>query len=159
MKNVLAFLAIVALLVSCKSTVKVQGDTFGEVVKVKKVLSYDELLTQVEKTDKTIENVQVEGKVREVCQKKGCWMTIYSDNSSSQEMMVKFKDYGFFMPLDISGKTVIMQGKAFKEVTPVDELRHYAEDAGKSKDEIAKITEPKVELKFEATGVILKKAS
>lgn len=159
MKNVLTFLAVIALLVSCKSTVKVQGESFGEVVKVKQVISYDELLAQVEKADKAIENVQVEGKVREVCQKKGCWMTIYSDNNSSQEMMVKFKDYGFFMPLDISGKTVIMQGKAFKEVTPVDELRHYAEDAGKSKEEIAKITEPKIELKFEATGVVLKKAS
>jgi hypothetical protein len=52
-----------------------------------------------------------------------------------------------------------MQGKAFKEVTSVDELRHYAEDAGDSKEEIAKITEPKTELKFEATGVVLKKAS
>jgi uncharacterized protein YlbG (UPF0298 family) len=159
MKNVLTFLAVVALLVSCKSTVKVQGESFGEVVKVKQVVSYDELLTQIANTDKTIENVQVEGKVKKVCQKKGCWMTIYSDNGNSQEMMVKFKDYGFFMPLDISGKTVIMQGKAFKEVTSVDELRHYAEDAGDSKEEIAKITEPKTELKFEATGVVLKKAS
>ena len=69
--------------------------------------------------------------------------------------MVKFYDYGFFVPKDISGKEVIVEGKAFKEVTPFDELRHYAEDAGKSADEIAAITEPKAEWKFEATGVLV----
>ena len=48
-----------------------------------------------------------------------------------------------------------MDGFAFKEVTPVDELRHYAEDEGMSKEEIAAITEPKEELKFMASGVLL----
>ena len=122
------------------------------------MMTYDELLTKLEKTE-GFENIQVEGKVSAVCQKKGCWMTIVSDDASKQEMVVKFKDYGFFMPLDLAGKTVIMEGNAYKETTSIDELRHYAEDAGKSEAEIAKITEPKVELKFEATGVIIKKAS
>ncbi len=48
-----------------------------------------------------------------------------------------------------------MNGYAFRDVTPVDELRHYAEDAGKSKEEIAAITQPKEEMKFLASGVIL----
>ena len=70
-------------------------------------------------------------------------------------MFVKFKDYGFFMPKDIAGKRVVMDGYAFKEITPVDELRHYAEDEGKSPEEIAAIVEPKEELKFLAKGVLL----
>jgi hypothetical protein len=37
----------------------------------------------------------------------------------------------------------------------VEELKHLAEDAGKSKEEIEAITEPKEELKFLATGVLL----
>ncbi len=93
------------------------------------------------------------GTVDEVCQAKGCWMTIAA--GGEEEMMVKFKDYGFFMPKDISGREVIMNGIAFYEVTPVDELRHYAEDAGKPQEEIDKITEPKRELKFLADGVQL----
>jgi Domain of unknown function (DUF4920) len=68
---------------------------------------------------------------------------------------VQFKDYGFFMPKDISGRKVVMQGYAFKALTPVDELKHYAEDEGKLKEEIEAITEPKEEIKFLASGVLL----
>ena len=74
-----------------------------------------------------------------------------------QTVMVRFKDYGFFMPLNSDGKEVIVEGKAFVRETSVDELKHYAEDAGKSKEEIAKITEPERTLSFEAIGVLMKK--
>ena len=95
------------------------------------------------------------GTVNEVCQAKGCWMTIAAGDD--REMMVKFKDYGFFVPKDISGREVIMNGMAYYQTTSVDELRHYAEDAGKSDAEIAQITEPKRELRFLADGVQLVK--
>ena len=95
----------------------------------------------------------LQGQINEVCQAKGCWMTIATGTES--EMMVKFKDYAFFMPKDISGRQVIMNGKAYYQETSVDELRHYAEDAGKSADEIAMITKPKRELRFLADGVQL----
>ncbi|HEV7348231.1 DUF4920 domain-containing protein [Telluribacter sp.] len=97
---------------------------------------------------------KVTGTVESVCQAKGCWMKVKMDNGES--MRVTFKDYGFFVPKDIAGKTVVFEGEAKKSVTPVSELRHYAEDAGKSKEEIAKITEPKNELAFVADGVIVK---
>jgi hypothetical protein len=35
-------------------------------------------------------------------------------------------------------------------------LKHYAEDAGKSADEIALITEPSYDVNFIADGVIIK---
>jgi hypothetical protein len=95
----------------------------------------------------------VQGKVDAVCQAKGCWMTMISP--AGEEMMVRFKDYGFFMPKDIAGREVIVNGKAFYQSTTVEELRHYAEDAGKSVEEIEAITEPKQELRFYADGVIL----
>jgi hypothetical protein len=38
----------------------------------------------------------------------------------------------------------------------VETLRHYAEDEGKSKEEIAAITEPVTEYTFEAVGVIIR---
>ena len=70
--------------------------------------------------------------------------------------MVKFKDYGFFMPKNIAGKEVIIDGKAYVSELSVEEQRHYAEDAGKSEEEIAAITEPKRTYSFEANGVLLK---
>lgn len=99
-------------------------------------------------------NSKMVAKVDEVCQAKGCWMKLNLENG--EQVMVKFKDYGFFMPKDIAGKQVVVNGKAFVNEVPVDEQRHYAEDAGKSAEEIAKITEPKKTYSFEADGVLLK---
>ena len=71
-------------------------------------------------------------------------------------MMVRFKDYGFFVPTKgLEGRRAVMQGYASKETTDVATLRHYAEDAGKSKEEIAKITEPETSLMFLADGVLI----
>ncbi|WP_428654091.1 DUF4920 domain-containing protein [Runella sp.] len=100
-------------------------------------------------------SAKVTGTVESVCQAKGCWMKIKT--TDGQTMRVSFKDYGFFVPKDIAGKTVVFEGEAKVKTTPVAELQHYAEDAGKSKEEIEKITEPKHELTFVADGVIVKK--
>lgn len=98
-------------------------------------------------------NTKMIAKVNNVCQAKGCWMEL--DLEDGNEVMVKFKDYGFFMPKDIAGKEVIVNGKAFVNEVSVDEQRHYAEDAGKTKEEIAEIIEPKKTYSFEADGVLL----
>lgn len=100
-------------------------------------------------------NSKMIGKVEEVCQTKGCWMKM--DLTNGEQVMVKFKDYGFFMPKDISGKEVVINGVAYVEEMPVDEQKHYAEDAGESADEIAEITEPKKTYAFIADGVLIKK--
>ncbi len=126
-------------------------ELFGAAFKPADVVAYEDLANQVSDTDSL--SVMVKGEVSDVCQAKGCWMNITQENG--EEMMVRFKDYGFFMPKDIAGRNVIMNGKAFFQLTSVDELRHYAEDAGKSKEEIEAITEPKRELAFLADGVIL----
>ncbi|NVK09994.1 MAG: DUF4920 domain-containing protein, partial [Tenacibaculum sp.] len=100
-------------------------------------------------------NIKFTSTINEVCKKKGCWMKL--DLGEEQESMVRFKDYGFFMPLNADNKEVIVNGKAFVTEISVDELQHYAKDAGKSEEEIAKITEPKYTYAFEADGVLMKK--
>lgn len=126
---------------------------FGEAFKPKGLVTYDQMLKQIQGQEKI--TVKVRGTVDAVCQAKGCWMNIVSADEGAEKMMVQFKDYGFFMPKDIAGREVIIDGYAYYEVTSVDELRHYAEDAGKSPEEIAKITEPAKKLKFLASGVLL----
>lgn len=127
-------------------------NSFGAEFTAENVIAAADLLENFDEAaiEDTIQ-ATLRGTVGEVCQKKGCWMTVAA--SDEQEMMVRFKDYGFFMPFDLGGKEVIMNGIAYYEVTPVDELRHYAEDAGDTPEEIAMITEPKRELKFLADGV------
>ena len=107
--------------------------------------------------EKNLKNSKFEGKVTgkvvEVCQEKGCWMKI--ERSNGEKLMVKFKDYGFFMPKNIVGKEVVLDGEATVKEVSVKQLKHYAEDAGKSKEEIEKIKEPKKELQFVAKGVLV----
>ncbi|GAA3618405.1 DUF4920 domain-containing protein [Flavivirga jejuensis] len=99
-------------------------------------------------------NSKIIAKVNSVCQVKGCWMTLNLEDGN--DVMVTFKDYGFFMPKDITGKEVVVNGKAFIKEIPIDELIHYAKDAGKPVEEIAAITEPKKTYSFVADGVLLK---
>ncbi|MGI9550404.1 MAG: DUF4920 domain-containing protein [Aurantibacter sp.] len=93
-------------------------------------------------------------KVVEVCKAKGCWMRLELDNG--EEAMVKFKDYGFFVPTDIKGREVIVDGKAFVDKLSIEDQKHYAEDAGVPTSEIAKIAAPKKAYGFLADGVLLK---
>ncbi len=97
--------------------------------------------------------VVVEGPIAGVCQNKGCWLTMLHEG---KEMRVRFKDYAFFVPKDCGGKTARVEGVLAIEKIPVDEARHYLEDAGKN-DEAAKITEPVDGYTFMASGVLLQK--
>lgn len=96
--------------------------------------------------------VRVQAKVVEVCQKKGCWMTL---TDGSKTMRITFKDYGFFMPKDIAGKTIIAEGIVAEDVLAEKDARHYAEDAGKSKEEIAKIKGDQKTVSMVAQSVFL----
>jgi hypothetical protein len=98
-------------------------------------------------------NCKISGEIEAVCQKKGCWMDI--KNPSGESVRITFKDYGFFMPKDASGKKAIMLGVAKVEETSVADLQEYAKDAGKSEAEVKAIAAPEKELVFEASGVIL----
>ena len=169
MKSLIKFCAVVLVVVIGCNNEKVANnakqevkheirsfDSFGDKILKESALNSDEMLTMFNamKAGDTI-NVKFASRVKEVCSKKGCWMKLSLDDNS--EAMVRFKDYGFFMPLDATDREVIIEGKAFVQETSIEELKHYAEDAGKSKDEIAKIIATKKEFAFEANGVLMNK--
>lgn len=126
---------------------------FGDSITIDGAVACTDLMNQIQGKDSI--QIKLMGTIEDVCQKKGCWMNLSLGNE--QSMRVKFKDYAFFMPKDAAGKTVYIDGWAYNDTIPVTQLQHYAEDAGKSKEEIAKITEPEVSISFEANGVIIKK--
>ncbi|WP_443936939.1 DUF4920 domain-containing protein [Pedobacter sp. MW01-1-1] len=128
-----------------------KGQKFGEVIHPGNVLTTSKIESALGENKKG--DLKIEGKVLDVCKKKGCWMTL--EVPGAEPMRVTFKDYAFFMPMDIVGKKVVLDGIATKEITSVDDLQHYAEDAHKSEAEIAKITKPKKEITFEAKGVVI----
>ncbi len=124
---------------------------YGEKITPDSAVSVGDLATLM--GDKTELACKVTGEIEAVCQKKGCWMDIKNPNGES--VRITFKDYGFFMPKDASGKKAIMLGLAKVEETSIADLQEYAKDAGKTSEEVKAITTPKKELVFEASGVIL----
>ncbi len=93
--------------------------------------------------------------VNSVCKAKGCWMKV--NIGDDDEVMIKFKDYGFFVPKDIENDTVIIKGKAFVNELSIEEQRHLALDAQKSKEQINAITTPQKTYSFLADAVLIKK--
>lgn len=121
--------------------------TYGAAVGDGDVVAVDLLLAEPDRY--AGQTVRVEGEIDTVCKAKGCWMTLAAGDRS---MRVTFKDYGFFVPTDAEDRTVIVEGTFAVETVPVDEVRHYLEDAGKHA-EAAQVTEPKQEFRLVATGV------
>lgn len=163
MKNLLKFIVLsVILLTACNSEKKESNKnetsttyvSFGEKIDVNNAISKEEMASKFQSlaVGDTL-NVKFTTKVDEVCQTKGCWIKVSLEDG--KQSFVKFKDYAFFMPFNAAGSEVVLNGKAFKNEVSVKELQHYAKDAGKSVEEIAKITEPKVTYSFVADGVLL----
>lgn len=97
--------------------------------------------------------VKIKTKVLTSCASEGCWLTFFVNDSISA--IAKMKDHAFFVPLDIQGKTVVMEGKAYMKVTSVKELKHLAEDAKKPKKDIDAITKPKKQIVYITNGVLV----
>lgn len=92
--------------------------------------------------------IRLQGKIEDVCRKKGCWMVL---RDGEAEVRVKFKDYAFFVPRDSSDREVIIQGVAKAETISEEVAKHYAEEGGDP--EAAKaIKGPQTVVSFMATG-------
>jgi len=148
MKSINFLLFIGLLLMGCKSM-----DFYGNKISETDAVKYEDV--EQEAYDKGRIQTQISGTILETCPKKGCWMTMATE---SDTVFVRFRDYGFFVPTEgAEGKTAFIEGDLFVDTISVRMLQHYAKDAGKSKEEIAQITEPELGLSFTADGVIIKK--
>ncbi len=97
-------------------------------------------------------DIVLKAQAEKVCAQKGCWMTMKLEDKS---VRIKFKDYGFFVPLSLAGKDIFIKGQMTKKKVSIKDTRHYLEDAGASKEEIAAVTKPSDEYHFVASGVKL----
>jgi Domain of unknown function (DUF4920) len=149
--NVLILLFAGTIALAQSPTPAAKGVTYGAGAVNENTVAIAEMEKKVA-TDNKFEG-KITAKVVEVCQEKGCWMKVEKGNGET--LMVKFKNYGFFMPKNLVGQTVVLDGEAVVKEVSVKQQKHYAEDAGKSKEEIEKIKEPKKETQFIAKGVLV----
>jgi hypothetical protein len=154
------FISLVIILTSCKHEITTDNSdisytSFGDSITAENAISKESLFEKYQemKEGDTI-NLKFSSKIIDVCQKKGCWMNV--DLGKKEQAFIKFKDYGFFMPLNSKDEEVIVNGKAFLAIESVAEQKHYAKDAGKSQAAIDSITTPIRTYSFLADGVLIK---
>lgn len=161
MKKITLILISSLVIIGCKKeSISTNTSTsfaiFGDSITVENAISNQMMLDKYDKLKPgdTI-SIKFKSKINNVCQKKGCWMTL--ELPSGKEAFVKFKDYAFFIPKNAQNEEVIVNGKAFVSIETVEELKHYAKDEGKSQAAIDSITVPKINYSFLADGVLIKK--
>ncbi len=124
------------ILVGCSNNGK-SGEKYGEIISLTNKSSIQSILEQPEENKG--KEFLISGEMTNVCQKKGCWMTIKDlDNT---EIFVRFKDYGFFMPKDGFGRKVLAQG------IYSNSIETQTNDAGEEIEVLSHL--------FTASGVIL----
>jgi len=128
------------------------GDWYGEKISPDGAASIKEVVSKLESGQESFDG-KLKAKIVDVCPKKGCWLKL--ELTDGKTAMVKMKDYGFFLPVAAIGKTVVIDGETKIKTTSVAELKHYAEDAKKSKEEIDAIKEPTKEIRVTAKGIVV----
>jgi hypothetical protein len=157
MKNLLLIAAALLLTIGGyaqdKITPAAPGVTYGKATTADNAISVANLPLAIK--GKAEYKGKITGTIEQVCTKKGCFMKF--TQPGGEPIMITFKDYGFFMPQNIVGKTVVVNGIAKVSKTSVEQLQHYAEDAGKTEKEIAAIKTPKEDVEIVADGVLVVK--
>jgi hypothetical protein len=127
---------------------------FGANITTEGAKPFETVFEELKKNPKGV-NTLLTGKISDVCQNKGCWMQVETADKK-QSLHITFKDYGFFVPKDASGKNAFFKGVAKYDTITVEDLKKMAKEEGKSEAEIKKITKPEINVSFVAEGVVIK---
>jgi hypothetical protein len=140
---------LLGVLISCASLKQEYG-----MVKVDEtaVISVSELVARMDKSMEP-QTATINAPLSAVCQNAGCWVQV--SKPDGKPLMVRFKNHFTIPPSTPVGTEAYIHGVAYWDTVSVKMLRHYAEDAGKSLEEINKITQPEFKLNFEGDGIKL----
>lgn len=141
------FILFFIALSACTTTETQKYLSFGETIDAENQIGLSQLNEVMNGTDSA--EVKFSANISAVCQMKGCWMTL--ENESGDDIRVTFKDYGFFVPKDASGKEAIISGVAKRVVLSPEEAEHFAEDQGVAFDP----EKTYIEISVVADGVLI----
>lgn len=144
MKTYLA-LALVVSLSGCAATSRPPEMVYGR----PRALTTAPLTVRLTSSEANVgRTLAVHARAAEVCQSKGCWMVL---TEGARSIRVTFQDYAFFVPKDIAGKTVVVEGVLSRRLLSADEAKHYADESGAG----AMSPGPREEWSLVATSVVV----
>lgn len=145
-KHILALAAVVIAFNSWS-----QAQFYGESFDKSQKFTLNDLYKAMDMADSV--DMIISAEIIQTCKKAGCWMEIQNADGT-MKTKVFMKDHAFGVPLEgCEKKSCLVHGRAFRYNLSVEYLRHLAEDAGKSKAEIEKITQPETAIAIDAWGV------
>ena len=157
MKIILIALPLALLLLTSCNTSKIAYKHYGPaVVDTTQTVSLDEMLA-IYNADPQKEFFTFSAPLVGVCQSAGCWVNIQPSNGDI--IRVRFKDHFLIPPATELNSIAYFRGQVYYDTLSVELQKHFLEDAKASQSEIDQITAPKIELNFEAEGVLVKKSA
>lgn len=148
--------ALVISLVITSAAVAGDGKVYGEPLSGTDTTKISVLMADPDRyVGKT---VRVEGLITGVCEKRGCWMSLASDEEF-EELRIKVDDGVIVFPLEAKGKRAIAEGEFTKiELTMEQTLaykKHHAEEHNEEFDPRT-VTEPLTYYQIKATGAVIR---
>ncbi len=153
MRSLPSLLVVLLILAGCGSAntdLRSESDAefYGDQVEANEFLTADVVLNSA--ADLSGTDVAVQGVIREVCQKAGCWLLLESENDRLLRIHVPRNDdgaYAYTLPKDISGREVLVEGRLFEKELSEAEQAHYSEEGNTQAQER--------EYRIEARGVVV----
>lgn len=139
-------LALLIALAGCAAAPQAPQAVYGRPPALRSALLTLEQATSERNVGQTL---AVKAPAREVCQNKGCWIVL---TEGARSVRVTFVDYSFFVPKDIAGKTVVVEGVLSRKLLSAEEAKHYAEESGAGASAPAG---PREEWSLVATSVVV----
>lgn len=131
-----SFLSILFLL-AASAAWAAEPETYGEGVKLTASTSIQEIVSNPDAWNG--KTVRVEGKVVGVCEMKGCWIELESQDQS--RLRIKVEDDVIVFPAEAKGRWAVAEGTvSVREMTRDEWVRwqsHLAEEKGETFDEAA----------------------
>lgn len=142
--------------VGCQTSENTKGfKAYGGKAEVLRVLTLGDVAARADSLKD--QRICVKGEISEVCKNRGCWMTVTDGAHTARVRFTKSESCseGFYVPRNAGGHKVYMNGTVEVKTISEADARHYAEDNGKTLDEIEKIKGPQTEITFFADAVMI----
>jgi len=145
----------VLVVTSCNTHPKFEGEPYGEPLTLKEVTEVSDILAAPQAY--VGKRVLIEGVVKEVCEKKGCWMDIAAPNDA--EIQVKVADDVIVFPMSARGKTALVEGVVEELQLTSEQVfaaeAHRAEEQGEAFDS-TRVFEPATTYRVQGTGALIR---
>ncbi len=90
------------------------------------------------------QTVKTEGEISQVCQRMGCWMELRAEGV--EPLMVPMAGHSFFLPRDVTGSEVVVEGEVALRERSANEVAHLESEGATASARAVQIT---------ATGVAI----